>query len=86
MRVGRKEEEMDAREPRRSQSRETGSSTSELNLPSQQGLARHYLTYYFTRAYLKSLLHDEIQNLGKKMCSVVSQNDCCIQSKFATAG
>lgn len=29
------------REPRRSQSRETGSSTSKLNLPLQQGLARH---------------------------------------------
>lgn len=42
------------REPRRSQSRETGSSTSKLNLPSQQGLARRYLTYYFTLAYLKS--------------------------------
>lgn len=69
------------REPRRSQSRETGSSTSKLNLPSQQGLARRYLTYYFTRAYLKSLFQDEIQVLEEK--KVVSQNNCCIQSKLA---
>lgn len=60
------------REPRRSPSRETGSSSSKLNLPSQRGLARRYLTYYFTWAYLKSLLRDEIQNLKKKKKSAVS--------------
>lgn len=77
------------REPRRSPSRETGSSSSKLNLPSQRGLARRYLTYYFTWAYLKSLLRDEIQNLKKKRkekCCVVSQNDFCMQSKLAVEG
>lgn len=64
-------------EPRRSLSRETGSSSSRRSLPPQRGLARRYLTYYFTRAYLKSLLH------------VISQNVFfffCIQTKVAVEG
>lgn len=57
----------------------------ELNLPSQRGLARRYLTYYFTRAYLKSLFRDEIQT-ERKMCSAVPQNGCRTQSKVAIGG
>lgn len=55
-------ETQEEREPRRSPSREAGSSSSRRSLPPQRGLARRYLTYYFTRAYLKSLLHVISQN------------------------
>lgn len=49
-------------EPRWSHNRETGSSTSKLNFPSQQGLARRYPMYHFTLENLKRLFRDEIKS------------------------